>query len=67
MLKRSNLILILGVLLVLAPELEKLGSASSVLEWGNLWHLVGVAAGALLVRLSGQEREKEKNGPKEEG
>jgi hypothetical protein len=55
------------VLLVLAPELEKLGSADNALEWGNLWHLVGVAAGALLVRLSGQEREKEKNGPKEEG
>jgi hypothetical protein len=65
MFTKSNLILILGVLLVLAPELEKLGSADKALEWGNLWHLVGVAAGALLVRLSGQEREKEKNGPKE--
>jgi len=67
MFTKSNLILILGVLLVLAPELEKLGSAGNALEWGNLWHLVGVAAGALLVRLSGQEREKEKNGTKEEG
>ena len=62
MLTRSNLILLLGVVMVLAPELESLRSAGEALEWGNLWHLVGVAAGALLVRLSGQEREKEKNG-----
>jgi hypothetical protein len=60
MFSKSNLILLLGVLLVLSPELEKLGSAENVLEWGNLWHLVGVAAGALLVRLSGQHREREK-------
>ena len=64
MFTKSNLILVVGVLLVLAPELEKLGSAGSALEWGNLWHLVGVAAGALLVRLSGLESEKEKNGGK---
>lgn len=62
MFTKSNLILVLGILVVIAPELQMLGSAERAMEWGELWRLINLGAGAALVRLSGQHREREKNG-----
>lgn len=57
---RSWLVLALGIVVVVAPELQELGSAEAALSWENLWHLIHVAAGGALVRLSGHQWEKAK-------
>jgi hypothetical protein len=54
----SHWTLILGVLVVIAPELAELRSVHEAMEWGHLWHLIHVGAGAALVRLSGHQWEK---------
>lgn len=62
MFTKSNLILVSAVLVAVAPKMMEIGSASGLMEWGTAWGVVHVTAGVLLARLSGQHREREKNG-----
>jgi hypothetical protein len=62
MLTKSNLILISAILVAVAPKMVEIGSAANLMEWGTAWNVVHVVAGVLLARLSGQHREREKNG-----
>ena len=64
MFTKSNLILVSAILVAIAPGMVEVGSASGLMEWGTAWSVVHVIAGVLLARLSGQHREKEKNGGK---
>ena len=62
MFTRSNLILLSAVLVAVAPKMIEVGSSSGLMEWGTAWSVIHVTAGVLLARLSGQHREREKNG-----
>jgi hypothetical protein len=62
MFSKSNLVLVSAVLVAVAPMMVDIGSASGLMEWGTAWGVVHVVAGVLLARLSGQQREREKNG-----
>lgn len=62
---KSHWVLLLGVLVVVAPEMKALHGAGELMEWSTAWRMIELTAGAVLVRLSGQQWEKKKaNGAK---